>query len=118
MRSAARRAWALLALLFGAGAEPALAARGATVDVEGVELREGPGRKFRVVGRVPKGTPVAASNYPTEGFYKVRTSRNEVGWVPADSLILRKTASVEEAAPPSPEEEAEAETSSAMDWAN
>lgn len=86
-------------------AHPAHASRPATVDVENVELREGPGVAYRVIDRLPKGSPVAASNEPTENYYKIRTSAGLIGFVKADSLILQPipsedSPSVAQAAPP------------------
>ena len=66
----------------------ALAARPARVDVQDAELYEGPGRGFRLIEKLPKGTGVAISNVPTEGYFKVRTSAGTVGWIAADALQI------------------------------
>lgn len=69
-------------------AASAWAARPGRIDVEGAELFEGPGRGYSVLEKLARGTPVAASNYPTEGFYKVRTGSGLVGWVSIDSIVI------------------------------
>jgi hypothetical protein len=76
-----------LSLLFIS--KPALSARSATVDVEGVELKEGPGAGFKTLEKLPKGTPLAAGNQPIEGFFKVRTGAGTIGFVQADLLVLQ-----------------------------
>lgn len=73
----------LLALLL-----TALAARPARVDIENAEIYEGPGRSFKLLEKLPKGTALAVSNVPSEGFFKVRTPSGIVGWISADSLLL------------------------------
>ena len=77
---------------------PALAARQATVDTDNVELREGPGPKYKVIEKLSLGTPVAASNQTIEGYYKIRTSNGTIGFVLADALVLQPTPT-EEAQP-------------------
>jgi hypothetical protein len=82
--------WAL-ALFVAAAAlleRPALAARAGTVDEDQAELYEGPGKKYKVLEKVSKGTSIAASNFPTEGFYKVKTASGSTGWMSADALVL------------------------------
>src|SRR4051812_17938488 len=65
----------------------AFAAKLATVDQE-TPLRKGPSEKSVSVRKLRKGIRLTISNYPTEGFYKVRTVRNEIGWVKADTLVI------------------------------
>jgi uncharacterized protein YgiM (DUF1202 family) len=64
------------------------AARKATVDVDQTEMLRGPQKDAGVLMRLKKGQKITASNYPTEGYYKVRTSDGTLGWVKADSLVL------------------------------
>lgn len=66
----------------------AFAAQIGRVDAAGAEVREGPGASFRVIERVPGGSRVAASNYPTAGYFKVKTASGLLGWVAADLLIF------------------------------
>lgn len=66
----------------------AFAARFATVDDDEATIQKGPGRKFGSEGTVKRGTRIHASNYPTEGYYKIRTPSGVIGWVKADSLSL------------------------------
>jgi hypothetical protein len=86
---------AVLALLQAGimiGGQHASAARSAVVDSDKAELREGPGEKFKVVDKLPKGTPLAASNQSIEGYFKVRTASGAIGFVSADALILEAPA--------------------------
>ena len=73
---------------FAAGATGAWAAQPARVDVDGVTLTEGPMKTSRTLAKLHKGQALAVSNYPTQGFYKARTSEGTVGWVSGDSLEL------------------------------
>jgi uncharacterized protein YgiM (DUF1202 family) len=89
-----KRLWLGLAILAGivgsvTVARPAWAARPATVDTDNIELREGPGANYRVLDKLPKGTPLAASNQPIDGYYKVRTGAGVIGFVAADALVLQ-----------------------------
>ena len=88
-------------LLFAPSAE---AARIGTVDIEGTEMYDGPGRGFRLIDKLPKGVQVATSNLPTEGFFKVRTSSGIVGWVSAESLILSDSGAGMDMPPPLPQQ--------------
>ncbi len=69
----------------------AWAARPGRVDVEGAEVYEGPGSSFKVVDKLPKGTPLAVSNVATEGFFKVRTPSGAVGFMSAEVLVMNET---------------------------
>lgn len=80
-----KNAFALLALIFITSS--AYAARSAVVDVE-TDLLTVPKNTASSVTRLKKGTKVAASNYPTEGYYKVRTPEGTLGWVKGNTLIL------------------------------
>ncbi|MBL7714838.1 MAG: outer membrane beta-barrel protein [Bdellovibrionales bacterium] len=62
------------------------AARTGRIDVDGVDVFNGPGEGYEVIDQLPHDAPVTASNYPTEGYYKIRTSTGRVGWVEADSI--------------------------------
>jgi len=64
------------------------AAQPGRIEVDNAEIRQGPGPKFRVFQTIKKGTPLAISNFPTEGYYKIRTSDGVVGWVKSDSIFL------------------------------
>ncbi len=66
----------------------ALAAQSATVDVDQLEIYDGPGKQYHVIDHLSKGMGVSASNLPTQGFYKIRTGTGQLGWVAADSLVL------------------------------
>jgi hypothetical protein len=75
----------LLALLLPSLALAALPAR---VDEDGTPFYSVPSAEGQVLKTLQKGTALAVSNYPTEGFYKARTVEGDVGWVSADVLIL------------------------------
>ncbi len=55
-----------------------------------IDMFVGPGSTFRRLQKVPKGTRVAASNMPTEGFHKIRLWDGTVGWVAADGLTMKE----------------------------
>lgn len=76
--------WILL--LFQALTFDVWAARSGRIDVDGVDLYNGPGEGYEVIDQLPQGAPITASNFPTEGYYKIRTSTGRVGWVEADSI--------------------------------
>ena len=78
----------LLALTF-AGAS-ALAAQRGIVDADNVELLQGPRKDAPSLGKLKKGTPLDVSNYPTQGYYKVRTPAKEIGWVQADLIEIKR----------------------------
>ena len=77
------------AFLVTLGAANAFAAKIARVDAESAELREGPGRKYRVLGSVVKGDYLTTSNQEIDGYYKVRAENGTVGWVSVESLDFR-----------------------------
>lgn len=66
----------------------AFAARTAVVDVDQTELLRGPQKSSEVLQYLKKGQHVTASNYPTEGYFKVRTVDGTLGWVKANTLEL------------------------------
>jgi uncharacterized protein YgiM (DUF1202 family) len=67
---------------------PAYAARTAIVDVDQTDMLRGPQKDSEVLTHLNKGQHVTASNYPTEGFYKIRTVDGTLGWVKANTLEL------------------------------
>jgi uncharacterized protein YgiM (DUF1202 family) len=67
---------------------PAFAARTAVVDVDQTEMYRGPQKDSQVLQYLKKGQHVTASNYPTEGYYKIRTVDGTLGWVKANTLEL------------------------------
>ena len=79
---------------------PAFAARAGTVDTDSVELREGPTATSKVLDHLPKGTQLAVSNQPIDGFFKVRTAAGVIGFVPSDALVLQAIAADDASAPP------------------
>lgn len=81
-----RKIFFVMGLLLGVSS--AYAARTAIVDVDAIDLLTVPKPKAASILKLKKGTKLAASNYPTEGYYKVRTSDGTLGWVKADTLEL------------------------------
>ncbi|OFZ54888.1 MAG: hypothetical protein A2428_11730 [Bdellovibrionales bacterium RIFOXYC1_FULL_54_43] len=73
----------------------AWAARETVIEHPNAELRQGPGKKFPLLAKLPAGTWVSASNYPIDGYYKIRTLMGQIGWVPADVFGTVYRASVE-----------------------
>ena len=71
-------------------AASALAAQMGTVDADDIPLLQGPRKDASVIRKLKKGTHLDVSNYPTQGYYKVRTPEKEIGWVEADVIDLAK----------------------------
>jgi opacity protein-like surface antigen len=93
---------ALPLLLWALPLQLAYAARGAVVDVEAVELREGPGTSYKTVETLARGASVTASNQPTEGYYKVRAASGAIGFVQADTLVLEPMPDLSDTSLPDP----------------
>ena len=66
----------------------AQAARPARIDLDVVEVRDGPGEKYKILFPLSRGDGLAAANIPIEGYYKIRTLDGRIGWVPADSWLF------------------------------
>jgi hypothetical protein len=81
-------AWAACGAALAAYPGVARAARVATVDTDEVEVYDGPARGRKVIEKLPRGSQVAASNQPLEGFYKVRLKDGAIGFIAADTLVL------------------------------
>lgn len=64
------------------------AAKPAVVDVDELELMDGPGPRHQVIDKLKKGSSVMSSNLPIDGYFKIRTSGGRVGFVPGDSLVF------------------------------
>jgi hypothetical protein len=75
-----------LTVLFLFCASQALAAKNGVIQGSNVALRSAPDRSSDSVASLKSGDPVEVSNYPTKGFYKVRTSTGQVGWVESGSI--------------------------------
>ncbi|HLE01446.1 MAG TPA: SH3 domain-containing protein [Bdellovibrionota bacterium] len=73
----------------------AWAARETVIENPDAELRQGPGKKFSRLAKLPAGTWVTASNYPIDGYYKIRTLKGQVGWVSADAFGTVYRATIE-----------------------
>jgi len=77
-----------LGLWIGILSTSAHAAQAVRVNVDLAEVFSGPGNSYEVVGKIPKGTALTASNSPTDGFYKVRTPSGQIAWIAEDSLAI------------------------------
>lgn len=64
------------------------AAKPARVEADAVELLDAPKSTSSVVTTMRKGSALAVSNVPTEGYYKARTSSGDIGWIPVDAIII------------------------------
>lgn len=97
-----RNGWLAVLMLVGLVCSffEAHASRVGRIDVEGVEVFEAPGRGSTVLEVLPRGSRVAASNFPTEGFYKIRTGSGIVGFVSVDSIVVDEMDSVDPTARP------------------
>ena len=76
----------LLGLMLSASA---WAAKVGIVDVEDLEMRDGPSPKHQVIEKLKKGAKVSSSNLSIDGYFKVRTSSGKIGFVPGDTLIFQ-----------------------------
>jgi len=87
------------ALLFGmvVGMPLAYAAKIMVVETQDAELRRGPSKSQVALTKIRAGTWVTASNLPNGGYYKVRTTSGDVGWVAQALLAPARTAYVEAA---------------------
>lgn len=65
---------------------PASAAQLGSVQGSGAELKSQPSRVSETIETLKKGEILQLSNFPTQGFYKVRSSSGNVGWVEVGSL--------------------------------
>jgi hypothetical protein len=65
------------------------AAQLGVVDEEHVPAYANPDSSSPVVFHLRKGKKVMASNYPLNGFYKIRRCDDEFGWVESSTLILK-----------------------------
>jgi hypothetical protein len=86
-RSAFMATWIALSLS-AAGAQ---AAQWARVIDDQVDFYDGPTRKHHSLRKLSKGTMLQASNYPTEGYYKVRLQDGTIGWIKGAVLLLKGT---------------------------
>lgn len=68
-------------------AKPALASRKAYIDGANVPIYDSIGEKKQILLQLKRGSEVASSNYPTNGYYKVKSGATE-GWIRVDQLIL------------------------------
>ncbi len=90
------RVWIGLGVFFWGFQSSSFAARLATVGEDGASLYETPNQGSALVQKLLPKTELVASNLPTHGFHKVRTTAGVIGWVQADQLILQPPPTVEE----------------------
>lgn len=79
----------LIALIVGVGivSYDAHASRKAYIDGKSVDVYDSIGEKKKVLLQLKRGAEVSSSNYPTNGYYKVKSGATE-GWIRVDQLIL------------------------------
>lgn len=66
-----------------------LAARIGVIDQKEAPLYETIGENPKIKSFLKRGAEVRASNYPTNGFYKVESGRQQ-GWIRSDQIILKE----------------------------
>ena len=69
---------------------PAFAAQYGKVVVDQANVYEFPQARSKVVGKAMKDEVMVVSNIATEGFYKVRTSTGDLGWVSGNDMFVAK----------------------------
>lgn len=74
-------------LLIALVARDALASRKAYIDGKSVNVYDSIGENKKVVVQLKQGAEVASSNYPTNGYYKIKSGSTE-GWIRVDQLVL------------------------------
>ena len=74
-----------LSMIISLEASAALPAR---VEKGDLKVHAAPHATAKVLFVVPEGSAFEASNYPIEGFYKIRLEDGSVGWAPADQVTL------------------------------
>jgi len=60
---------------------------GAVKDAD-ADLLDAPGEKSNMIQKIKKGTQLAISNEPKNGYYKVRLPGGQIGWLPGRALGL------------------------------
>ena len=75
----------LMMAVFGQGA---LAAQIGKVVSDKASIFEFPQKSARVVGNVRKGMTYPVSNFPTEGFYKLKTASGDYGWISGNDILV------------------------------
>lgn len=73
----------------------AWAARGGVVDADEGRVFEKPNQKSKVIETLRRKTPIAASNLPINGFYRVRTPSGQLGWMVGEDLELQPAPEVD-----------------------
>jgi hypothetical protein len=83
------RKLSILLLIIGFISQTARAARQGKVDSDQAQVYEKPDQASSVVQTLKKDDSVSASNFPVQGFHKVRTASGKIGWVKLEDLVLR-----------------------------
>jgi hypothetical protein len=76
-----------LVLLFSLSSV-ASAAQNAQIIGPGGALKKYPRPSAETLESLPEGTALEVSNVPSQGFYRVRTSEGNLGWVAAQSILV------------------------------
>jgi hypothetical protein len=77
-----------LIIIFAILGQNALAAQIGKVITDKASILEFPQKSARVVGTVRKGMAYPVSNFPTEGFYKLKTASGDYGWISGNDIVV------------------------------
>ncbi|MBN22561.1 MAG: hypothetical protein CL678_14860 [Bdellovibrionaceae bacterium] len=70
------------------GMNHAFSAQSAKVSIEGANVYKSPSEGGEVIESLDQGQKVPVSNYPTRGFYKVRTPSGQIGWIKGEEIKI------------------------------
>jgi hypothetical protein len=70
-------------------AQGALAAQMGNVIVDQASVLEFPQKSAKVITKLKKGMSYPVSNLPTEGYYKIRTTPSETGWISGNDVLVQ-----------------------------
>jgi hypothetical protein len=83
-----KRCWQLLVLLMILCASNAYAAKMGTVTRDDAFVYDRPEESSPTHFKLAVGDVVTISNYPTQGFYKVRTAKGVTGWLISNAVLV------------------------------
>ncbi len=83
-----RKLLAVFFILLGVVAPPAFAAQEAMVTVEQAAIRERPSLDAKIIESKPTGAKIRVSSFGKDGWYKVKTSIGQFGWIWQADLTL------------------------------
>ena len=77
-----------LILMIAVLGQGAWAAQIGKVVTDKASILEFPQKSARVIGEVRKGMSYPVSNFPTEGFYKLKTASGDYGWISGNDILV------------------------------